>query len=163
EADFIGASIGASASTEYSNVSAEFLSKDLTRGLDLFSDALLHPIFPQEEVEKVIKQDTDGIKGAKDDPDNVLGSYFGGYLFQNYPYGKPGSGDEVTIPKIKRYAIVKFSPETYTPANTILAVAGDFASADMKKRLEDTFGSWSGAAPAVKKLAPYPPVKESRL
>ncbi len=40
--DFIGASFTADASVDFTTLSGEFLTKDVDRGLELFSDALLH-------------------------------------------------------------------------------------------------------------------------
>src|SRR5499433_1114218 len=48
--DFIGGSFDSGADSDYTTITAEFLTKDLDRGLDLFSDALLHASFPQAEV-----------------------------------------------------------------------------------------------------------------
>jgi zinc protease len=71
--DYIGGEFESEAGPDFSSVSTEFLTKDLTRGLELFSDALLHPMFPQAEVEKLLAQSVDGVRGAKDDPQQVLG------------------------------------------------------------------------------------------
>src|SRR5215471_5834183 len=49
--DYIGATFGADAGLDFTSVSAEFLSKDLNKGLELFSEAVLHPTFPQAEVD----------------------------------------------------------------------------------------------------------------
>src|SRR5580765_3597308 len=69
--DFIGASFGADASADFTALSAECLTKDLDRGLDLLSDAMLHPAFPQGEVGKLLSQSVDGIKAAKDEAQSV--------------------------------------------------------------------------------------------
>src|SRR5262252_8725923 len=45
--DFIGGSFSAEANSDYTTVFAEFLTKDLGRGLELYSDALFHPAFRQ--------------------------------------------------------------------------------------------------------------------
>src|SRR6267143_2857943 len=74
--DYIGGSFGSDAGADFTSVSAEFLTKDLARGLDLFSDALLRPTFPQAEVDKVLAQSIDGIRSAKDNPQQVLGEYY---------------------------------------------------------------------------------------
>jgi len=47
--DFIGARFDADSGVDFTAISGEFLSKDLDKGLDLFSDAVLHPSFPQAE------------------------------------------------------------------------------------------------------------------
>ena len=147
--DFIGGSFDAGSDVDYTTISAEFLTKDLDRGLDLIGDAVLRPAFPQEEVDKLLAQSVDGVKAAKDQAEAVIFNYYEGYLYLSHPYARPG-GDELTLKKIQRDAIVKFYQTYYVPSNTILAVAGEFNSAELKKKLEDTFGAWPAKpAPAV--------------
>src|SRR5712691_7106812 len=124
--DYIGGDFESEAGADFSSVSAEFLTKDLSRGLELFSEALLHPTFPQAEVEKLLAQSIDGVRGAKDDPQQVLGLYYYGYLYGIHPYGRPSGGDEVSLQGIKRDAIAKFYETNYAPGSTLLAVAGEF-------------------------------------
>src|SRR5271165_5085734 len=140
--DYIGGSFGADAGVDFTNISAEFMTKDLARGLELFSDAVLHPTFPQSETDKILAQSLDGVKSAKDEPQAVLGLYFAGYLYGLHPYGRPSDGDELSLKHIQRDAIAKFYEANYAPGNTILGVAGDFDAAEMKKKLEETLGAW---------------------
>ncbi|HSC44907.1 MAG TPA: pitrilysin family protein, partial [Candidatus Acidoferrum sp.] len=161
--DYIGASFSADAGPDFTSVSAECLTKDLDRGLDLLTDAMLHPSFPQPEVDKLLSQGIDGIKAAKDDAQSVALTYYYGYLFGKHPYARPDGGDELSLARIKREGIVKFYEANYGPANTILAVAGEFDAAQMKAKLEQAFGSWTGkGAPAAAVGAPAP-VKGKRL
>jgi len=161
--DFIGGEFEADAGADYSSVSAEFLTKDLARGLELFSDALLHPTFPQAEVEKLLAQSIDGVRGAKDDPQQVLGAYYDGYLYGTHPYGRPSGGDEVSLQRIKRDAIVKLYEANYAPGNTLLAVAGEFNGTAMRKKLEDVFGGWPARTVAASPIAATAPAKGKRL
>ena len=161
--DFIGGSFDSGAGAEFTSISAEFLTKDLARGLDLFSDALLRATFPQSEVDKLLAQALDGVKGAKDDPQAVIGAYYYGYLFGAHPYGRPAEGDEISLKKIQREAVAKFYEANYAPANTILAVAGQFDAAEMRKRLEETFGAWPAHAVTAVPIPAPAPVKGKRL
>jgi len=161
--DFIGAEFGADASAEYSAISSEFLAKDVDKGLDLFSDALLHPAFAQAEVDKLLAQEIDGIKAAKDEAQSVALNYYYGYLFSKHPYGRPGGGDELSLARIKRDAIAKFYETNYAPGNTILAIAGEFNSAQMRAKIEQALGSWA-AKPSSLPAVPAPmPVKGKKL
>src|SRR5262249_41292075 len=137
--DFIGASFAAEASMDFSSVSAECLTKDLDQGLGLLSDAMLHPAFPQSEVDKLLSQSVDGIKAAKDEAQSVVLSYYDGYLFGKHPYARSEGGDELSLGRIKRDAILKFYETYYIPGNTILAVAGEFDAPQMKAKLEEVF------------------------
>lgn len=161
--DYFGGTFEADAAEDYTRISAEFLSKDLARGLDLVRDALLRPVFPQDEVEKLLRQNVDGIKAAKDEARAVLTEYFDGYLFGGHAYGRPAGGDELSLARIRRADIGKFYAEHYAPGNTILTVAGDFSAAEMRGKLEETFGSWAGKAAAGKEVPAAAPVKGKRL
>ncbi len=140
--DFIGAEFSADASADYTTISSEFLTKDVDKGVDLFSDAVLHPVFAQGEVEKLLAQEIDGIKAAKDEAQSVALNYYYGYLFNKHAYGRPVGGDELSLARIKRDAIAKFYETNYTPGNTILAVAGEFNAAQMRAKLEQALGGW---------------------
>jgi len=161
--DYIGGSFDAGAGSDFTYISAEFLTKDLDKGLDLFSDAVLQPTFPQDEVDKLLAQSIDAVKASKDDPDSVLGAYYNGYLFGMNPYGRPEGGDEVTLKNIKRDAIMKFYETNYSPGNTILAVAGQFDAAEMKKKLEATLGAWPAKAAPAEKIPVATEVNGKRL
>ncbi len=143
ELDFIGGQLGVGANFDFTGGEAEFVKKDLTKGLELFADILLNPVFPEDEVKKILAQRIDGIKAAKDQAQGVIGSYFAAYLYGSHPYGRPTGGDEKSLAAITREDVVKFYQTWYAPANTILAVAGDFNAAEMERTLTERFGGWS--------------------
>jgi predicted Zn-dependent peptidase len=161
--DFIGASFGAGADVDYTAISGEFLGKDLDQGLDLISDAVLHPAFPQAEVDKLLAQDIDSVRAAKDEVQAVVLNYYYGYLFGNHPYGRPEGGDELSLARIKRDAIVKFYEATYTPGNTIMAVAGEFSAAQMRAKIEQVFGAWPAKASSLPPISAPAAVKGRKL
>jgi zinc protease len=161
--DFIGGTFEAGAGADFTTVSAEFLTKDLGQGLVLLADALLEPTFPQEEVDKSLAQSLDAVKGAKDDPQQVLGVYYYGYLCGGRGYGRPPEGDEISLKKITRESITKFYAANYAPGNTILAVSGEFNPAELRKKLEDTFGAWPAKPVALEAIPAIAAVKGKRL
>jgi predicted Zn-dependent peptidase len=161
--DFIGGSFEADAGADFTLISAEFLTKDLNRGLDLFTDALLRPAFPQEEVDKSLAQTLDAVKGLKDDPRQVLSLYYNGYLYGGKGYGRPDDGDDISLKRINRDAIARFYAANYAPGNTILAVVGEFNAADLRTQLEATFGAWPAKAVAPVAIPAIPAARGKRL
>ncbi len=159
--DFIGGSFESGASPDFTTISAEFLTKDLNKGLDLFADALLQPTFPQEEVDKSLAQSLDGVKGSKDEPRQVLPIYYYAYLYGARGYGRPEDGDENSLKKINRDSITKFYAANYAPGNTILAIAGEFNAAELRKQLEATFGAWP-AKPVTPVVIPAIPASKGK-
>jgi predicted Zn-dependent peptidase len=148
--DFIGGTLEAGAGYDYSSGQAEFMKKDLKRGLELLSDSLEKPTFPRDEFEKLVRQRIDEIKAAKDRAQGVIGTYFAGYLYGSHPYARPLFGDEKSLAAITQGDVAKFYETYYTPANTILAVAGDFDIPEMERTLNEYFDAWPAkAAPTV--------------
>jgi zinc protease len=157
ELDFVGASLQASATHDYSSGSAEFVSKDVDLAVSLLADLLMHPVFPDDEVKKLIQQEVDGIAEAKEVPNQVLASYFRGLLFGTHPYGRPVSGTETTLPKINREAVARFHREHYVPGQLLLAVVGDFNTGEVQRKLGSALGEWQARparVPALRKPAP---------
>jgi zinc protease len=161
--DYIGGTFEADSGADFTGIAEEFLTKDATKGLELFADALMRPVFPQDEVEKFLAQALDGVKAEKDDPRQVMLPYFNGYLYGTHPYGRPAGGDEVSLKKIKRAAVADFYESYYAPGNTIVAVAGDFDAAEMKKRLEEVLGNWPAHVVKTVMIPAAPTVKAKRL
>lgn len=161
--DSIGMEYGAGVTLDATSISTSFLKKDEGTALGLFSDVVLHPTFPETEVAKQLAQRQDAVRSSKDEPQAVLGAYFRAFLYGDTSYGRPSGGDENSLKAVTRADVLSFYKTNYTPANAILAVSGDFNSAEMKAALGKAFDGWQGAAPTPTKLSPLPAVKGRRL
>lgn len=163
ELDAMGMQFGSSAGPDSTTVYADFLKKDAATALPLVADIELHARFPDAEVSKKLERAQDEARGVKDEPQAALQGYFRKFLYGSGLYGRPANGDEISIKAITRADILAFYKANYTPANAVLAVAGDFDSSQMKAMLEQSFGKWSGAAPVKPALTATAPVKGRRL
>lgn len=149
--DFVGASFNARSTLEYAVGSAEFVKKDLELAVELLSDLLLHPTFPADEVNKLIEQEVDGIKEAKEVPNRVIDRFYQHFLFGAHPYGRAG-GTEITLTNITRQDIVDFYQTHYVPNELLLAVVGDFAASELASKLRASLGSWASKPVALPHL-----------
>jgi len=163
ELDAMGMQFGSSAGPDSTTVYADLLKKDAATALPLVADIELHATFPDTEVTKALARAQDEARGVKDEPQAALQAYFRKFLYGSGLYGRPANGDEISIKAITRADILSFYKVNYTPANAVLAVAGDFDSAQMKAMLEQSFGKWSGAAPAKPALTATASVNGRRL
>jgi len=161
--DFIGGSFGAGATADATSISAEFMKKDLAKGLELLADAMLRPAFPDAEVKKLAAQRVDGIKSAKDRAAGVIGLYYNAYLYGKHPYARPTGGDETSVASMTREDVARFYEANYAPGGTVMAVAGDFAAAEMEKQLAAAFGGWPVKPAAAVALTDAQPVKGRKL
>jgi predicted Zn-dependent peptidase len=154
--------IGAGA--ESLSLGASFLARDLGLMIELASDALLRPRLSAAEFDKVRERAIQSIAAAKDaDPRALVGEYGDAWLFRGHPYGRPVGGSEeslaaVTLDDLKRHFEAQVRGD-----RLIIAVVGDFDSADLRRRLEAAFGSVGGAAAAAPSANKAPAVEGRRV
>lgn len=139
ELDSLGATFGTYVTEQATEVTTEFLAKDFDKGLDLLLDALLHPVFPEAEIKKLVARRIDQSKALKDNPDAAATNYYRNFFFgTGHPYGKPV--DELTLARISREQIAAYHKRFYTGRNMIFVIAGDVdaaaAGAAVAKALE---------------------------
>jgi zinc protease len=158
EIDFIGARLSASADTDYTSVSLQVLKKDIKVGFDLLSDILTHPVFPEDDVERMRQQVLGGLMADQDEPGIVAEKAFDRLLFGAHPYHRSVEGMEETVPKIQRQDVVNFHNTYYRPNNTILAIVGDLTQEEAEALIKQYLNRWEKKKiPAVEiPKAPYP-------
>jgi zinc protease len=158
ELDFLGGTLQAvdAPQAAAAAISAEFLKKDFDRGLELVSDAILHPAFPDAEVHKMLSQRIDAAKAAKDNPQAAIPQYFASFFFgPSHPYGHPP--DENTLAHILRQDILSYHARNYCGKNLVVVVTGDFDPAAVAPKIHEAFGAvapgtafeWSKPVPAA--------------
>ena len=85
EIDFMGANFSSSASS----IRAGGLSKYTDDILDIFSDVLLNPSFPEEEFKKLKSQMTSGVKANSENVDAISSNLTGVSIYGlEHPYGE---------------------------------------------------------------------------
>ena len=155
EVDFIGASLSASSS----GVFGSSLTKHTDKLLELMTDVLYNPAFPEEELDKLKKQTLSGLASAKDDPSAIAGNVRQARLYgENHPYGELTT--EQTVEKIDIEACKAYYKKYFKPSIAYLAIVGDIDVKGAKKLAKQYFASWeSGDVPKVKYEVPEQPGK----
>ena len=155
----VGGAIEADGSFERLVVSAGVLNKDIGLGLELLSDLLIRPVFPQEYVDKEKERTLAEIVSAQDRPQVVAGWAFNELVYQDHPLHRPAHGYPETVERLERNDLFEFHKKYFLPNNVILSVVGDFRVSELLPKIEDALGSWR-ARPIV--FPTYPePVRQS--
>jgi len=141
--DFVGGHIGASASDDDTDAGLTVVSRDLDLGMTLLSDAVLHPVFSQEELDRQKQRALSGLRVEYSDTSYLASAVFDRIVFGESPYGLPSVGTPETVGKITRDDLVKFHDSNYAPNETLLAFAGDVTPERAFAVAEKYFGSWS--------------------
>lgn len=120
----VGGYLNAFTSSEYTCYYARCVEDQLDRALDVLSDMVLHPSFPEEEVEKEKKVVIEEMKMYRDSPDDYLFEEFSSKMFEGHALGRPILGTEETVSSFSREDLYSYMADRYKPSNLLVAVAG---------------------------------------
>lgn len=121
----VGGYLNAFTSSEYTCYYARCVDEQLDRALDVLSDMVLNPSFPEEEVEKEKKVVIEEMKMYRDSPDDYLFEAFTTKMFQDHALGRPVLGFEDTVSAFTRQDLYDYMSDRYRPDNLLVAVAGN--------------------------------------
>ncbi|WP_291858607.1 pitrilysin family protein [Marinilabilia sp.] len=148
--DFIGATL----STQSKEIYARSLSKHSEPLLEIMSDVLLNPSFPQEELDKQITQYKTAIQANKEEPSAIAQNVAGRLVYgKTDPYGEIMS--EETLGNISTENLIDYYNSYYRPNTAYLVIVGDITVKEAKKQAKKYFGAWE-EAPVPKNIFPYP-------
>jgi zinc protease len=142
EIEFIGASLSASTLNDYTTLSLSVLKKDVEKAFEIFSDVLLNPSFPEDELKRQKELIKGSIIRSEDDPSFVASRAFIKEVFGDHPYGRLIDGSIETIDAITRDDVLSFYKEHYLPDRAILSVVGDITSEELGFLIEKYLGQW---------------------
>lgn len=135
--DFIAATL----STSSSGFFASSLKKHSNELLDIATDILYHPSFPQSEFDRLIQTTKSGLAFQKSDPNSISANVGNAILYgKEHAYGEfttEESVDAITLDDVH-----KFYKDNYFPNNTYLIIVGDITTAEAKSQAESHFGDW---------------------
>ena len=154
--DSLGSNLGFGSGLDSSFVTVSSLKGSLSETLDLAKEAIINPIFSQNEIDRIQKQTLASIVQEENRPASIAYRNIGKLMYgEDHPYGKPltGSGVSSTISKITRDDIIAIHRRAINPKNLTFAVAGDIELNELVNLLEDKFGNWSSTSKSgLKKL-----------
>ncbi|GAB3663520.1 hypothetical protein GCM10028791_38910 [Echinicola sediminis] len=137
EVDFIGASLSAGSTSIY----ASSLKKHQSKILELMTDVLYHPVFPESELDKLKKQAITALATSKDDPNSISGRLTSALDFgKDHPYGETST--EETIQNVGVEDVKDYYSAYFKPNIAYLAIVGDIDKEEAEKLVKQYFSDW---------------------
>jgi len=127
------------------------LSEDLERGLELYSDIILNPIFPEEGFREEINIIVEEFKEWSDDiyqhcEDSLLCNSFGKKRIKNLIIGQFDSIKAITLKDIK-----EFYNRYYVPENCVISVCSSLSFDEVLTIVKEHFEKWNKAFKGINK------------
>jgi len=162
----LGINLSSNSSFDNTTISLNSLKKTYDQSLELMSDLILHPSFPQEELDRLKQRYLGQIKQESIQPFTVA---FKGFLKELYgadhPYGQPytGTGTEESISALERSDLVNYYKANFLPNNAAAIVVGDITLDKAKSKLEKVFKDWKPGEIAEGTVKPVKPFKDTKV
>lgn len=124
--------------------------------LQLEADRMVNSTFHPDEVESERTVILSEREGSENEPLFMLGEAIQHAAFRVHPYHHEVIGDTADLLTISREDLYRHYKTYYAPNNAVLAVAGDFETAAMLKRLEELFAPLPAGENPPRLLRPEP-------
>lgn len=143
--------VSAGMSSEDATIFASALSEHVDVVLELMTDMLLNPTFPEGEFARYKTQTRAQLLQQRANPGFLAQERFSMVMAGDHPDGRIAPSPAV-LDKTSRNDLVQFHRARYVPDHAVIAIAGDISMAEAMKKIQARLGNWkkSGAPmPAV--------------
>jgi zinc protease len=156
----IGARLGTGADWDLTGVSLLTLTRHMDRALEIYSDVITNPTFPENELKLQRETRLAALLQRRDDANSIAAIVYASLLYgREHPYGHPLIGDDESVRAITNEEVKRFYETYYRPNNATLIVVGDAQAETLLPKLERAFSNWkAGDVPAVN--IPQPPSRD---
>ena len=137
EVEFLGASV----SVTFRGGSANTLTKNNSRVLELWSDAIINPLLTEEEFDKEKAKLLESLKADINNIDAISSRVSSALSYgKNHPYGEFTT--EQTIENVTFEDVIEYHKKYNIPNNAYIVVVGDVKTKELKAVLKEKFEPW---------------------
>ncbi|MGH7544245.1 MAG: M16 family metallopeptidase [Gemmatimonadota bacterium] len=153
----LGAELSTDSDLDTSTVTLSTLRENLDAALDLYSDVILNPAFPETELERLRAQTVATIRREMVEPVGMGLRILPTLLFpEGHAYGQPltGTGTIASVEAMAPQDLADWHATWFKPGNATLIVVGDVTLEEIRPRLESVFGAWPAGDVPEKEIGP---------
>ena len=135
----VGGSIQSSSGHNVVSVSVSVLKEHLDIALDLLSDVVLHPTFPESEIEKQRRETLMAIQRLDEHWPTEITRLFKRHYYQKHPYRNDVIGSAKAVERFSGKDMRDFYESIVMPNNAVLAIFGDVDPETVTSKAEKAF------------------------
>ncbi len=117
----------------------DFMSKDIEKMLDLLANILLHPTFPEKELDIVKSDVLAEIELLQDDIFKSTNILLRRNLFKNHPYSFISIGSKGPVSNISREDLTEFHEKYCVAKNCVISISGGINTKNVFEIVKDKF------------------------
>ncbi|MGB9672555.1 MAG: M16 family metallopeptidase [Anaerolineales bacterium] len=147
--------------THVTSFGGRCLVEDFNMLIQLFSDAIMKPVFPEEHVERKRTQLITNLILRSQDTAEMASLTFDQILFAGHPYSRPEEGYIETIQNIQLEDLKKFHQQYYGPKGMVIVVVGAIEAQNALDIIRQYLGEWQNPRqPEPVRLPELKPLQE---
>jgi len=164
ELDSIGGDLSAEARFQQGTTSVNIsgLVDSADRLMELMSDIVVHPSFPESELEKYKKRRQSQLEEERSQPDFLAREKFYRVLYGDFPASIVAPTPQ-SLAAVKGGDLRKYHDDYFSPENAILGIAGDLTVTQAQSLAEKHFGPWRSGRFSATTLPPIAPLSPKKI
>lgn len=146
----VGGYLNAFTSKEHTCYYARGLDEHLARAIDVVSDLVVSPRFPEGEVDKEKEVVVEEMRMYEDQPEDLIFDRIEALLYPDHPLGRPIIGTEESVRGLDRTQLQRYVGDHYAAGRVVLAVAGNVRPEKLVRLAERTLGALPQGVPLAR-------------
>ncbi len=160
--DSLGAAIDAYSGRNSFGLTARCLPDDYLKVLDILTDCLQNPSFPEQEFGRLQQLTLAQLAARQEDVDNVAEKLLRRTLFQQHPYQFAELGMLSSVQQLSAEQVEQFYRRICGPGSTILLIQGNVDRNQLRQAVQQGFGSWGRGELFRPDVTDEPPLAQRR-
>ena len=149
ELDYMASAISFSVDRESVTASLSVLKENIDRGIQIFSDILINPVFNAAKIREAQDLKIEALRRLYDNPQHLAFRELTRIIYAGNPRGELSS--IYSVKNITREDILGFYRRFFYPQNVMMAVSGDIRKDELLAILHKYFDTWraEGTVPSI--------------
>ena len=149
EIESLGGSIDSYSGNNSFGVNAQVMKVDLSSGLGLLVDVLLHSTIPAAALERERQVQLANIRAQRDHLLQSASKAMRRAMFGDQTYGLDVQGSEDSVAAIQVADVQGFYSALVRPSNCVLAIYGDVETLAIRAAVDKELGAWQAGPPPI--------------
>lgn len=133
----VGGQSNAYTSREFTSFYTKMLKKDFDIALDILSEFIMCPSFPDDEIKKEQEVVIQEIKQTLDTPDDIIFDYLQELSFQEQGVGRSILGTEENVKSFDKETLEKYMSNNYAAENIVICATGNIDHKILVAKVEE--------------------------
>ncbi|MEI7730152.1 MAG: pitrilysin family protein [Verrucomicrobiota bacterium] len=146
EIESLGGSLDTFSANNTLGLSMEVMREDFSKGLELFADVILNPVFPAEAFEREREVQLASIRAQRDHLLQCAIKMMRRGLFGDTGYGYDALGTEAGLAQLTPAHAAKCWQDLGAPENCVLSIYGNFQTGEVCAEVEKALAAWQRKA-----------------